>query len=93
MGHEKQPYMIDELKIESGVPIPKVKKRRNWPTLLDKLAIGQSIAFPKEEKSSVNNTMHRCFHKVNLKRFTINDDPEDGTGTLLRIWRMADAIK
>lgn len=69
-----------QYKIEKGIPPPKRVKGSKYR--LGELAIGESVAFPKEARASVVSTWSR----YRPKKFMSAIDEKDPT--MVRIWRL-----
>lgn len=75
---------IEIYKIEDDVPLPEPIPERN-PAPLNKLKVKESLLFPAEERSKVQQMASRL-KKEKGKEFTVRVVP--GEGNYCRVWRI-----
>lgn len=74
---------MTEYKIEKGIVIPPKQLKKNKYPFVD-MEIGDSIAFPIKERSSVSSAVNNFKNHIPQHRFTIRKISD----TECRVWRI-----
>jgi len=70
---------VEEIKVESGIPVPKILRRGKWKKLLERMRPGQSVLVDAKQMLSLRGTASRA-----RVRMTQRAQP----GGKIRAWRV-----
>jgi hypothetical protein len=74
---------IDAVVIESNIPIPGPRQKRDWTPLLCKLGVGQSFKLPIQAAP----TMRKCITQMQAAKMGTFTAKQDVAAKTLRVWR------